>query len=287
MNGRLHSAVGRFSFGALLLGLGGVTVPATAWAADKAKPVTYSREVAPILQEKCQSCHRPGEMAPMALRTYQEVRPWARSIKAKVSKREMPPWFIDRNIGIQRYKNDWSLTDAQIETIVKWVDAGAPEGNAADMPAPRVFPSTDGWNIGKPDLVVTQDKPFKMYAQGSDWWETFTVPTGLAEDRWVKAVQLKPGDRRIVHHFCAGPVNDPGQAGAAAIVNPQDQYAEEETRAAEEERKQAAESNASAGGGSSFGCFLPGKPGVVYNEDTGVLLKKRSEERRVGKECRL
>src|SRR5713226_3472962 len=101
MTGRLQAVAGRVSVGALLLGLGAAIVPASIQAEDKAgKAVTFSRDVAPILQEKCQSCHRPGEMAPMALRTYQEVRPWARSIKAKVSKREMPPWFIDRNVGI-------------------------------------------------------------------------------------------------------------------------------------------------------------------------------------------
>jgi hypothetical protein len=248
-------------------------MPGAASAADKARAVTFSKDVAPILQEKCQNCHRPGEMAPMSLRTYQEVRPWARSIRNKVSKREMPPWFIDKNIGIQQYKNDWSLSDAQVDTIVKWVDAGAPEGSAADMPAPKLFPTDDGWNIGKPDLVVTQEKPFKMYAQGSDWWETFTVDTGLTEDRWVRAVQLKPGNRRIVHHYCAGPVNDPGQTGAAGTVSPQDQYAEEEARTAEEERKLAAESNAGSGS-SSLGCFLPGKGGVLYNEGAGILLKK-------------
>jgi hypothetical protein len=269
-----HEGMKRTSIAACLLILGSaLLIPGTVSAAEKGRAATFSKDIAPILQEKCQSCHRPGEMAPMPLRTYQEVRPWARSIRNKVSKREMPPWFIDRNVGIQQYKNDWSLSDAQIETIVKWVDAGAPEGNAADLPPTRGFPSSDGWNIGKPDLVVVQEKPFKMYAQGSDWWETFTVDTGLTEDRWVKAVQLKPGNRRIVHHFCAGPVNDPGQPGAANVVTPRDRYAEEEAKAADDERKLAAESNA-GNPGSSLGCFLPGKPGVVYNEDSGVLLKK-------------
>jgi hypothetical protein len=276
MNSRLDGIARLAARGFLLAVSGTVLIPAAALAADKTRPVTFTRDVAPILQDKCQNCHRPGEMAPMALRTYKEVRPWARSIRNKVSKREMPPWFIDRNIGIQRFKNDWSLSDAEVDTIVRWVDAGAPEGSPADMPPPKAFPDDDGWHIGRPDLVVTQAKPFRMYAQGSDWWESFTIDTGLTEDRWVKAVQLKPGNRKIVHHFCAGPVNDPGGRAAAAPVNPQDQYAEEEARAAEEERRQAAESNAGASS-SSFGCFLPGKPGVFYNADTGVLLKKGSK----------
>src|SRR3954447_9706886 len=108
-----------------------------------AQPVTFSKDVAPILQKACQNCHRPGAIAPMSLLTYQDVRPWARAIKAKVTAREMPPWYIDRNIGIQHFKEDPSLSDAEIETIAKWADAGAPQGNPADMPAARQFSDVD------------------------------------------------------------------------------------------------------------------------------------------------
>src|SRR5437868_14433569 len=104
-----------------------------------AGPVTFSKDVAPILQRACQNCHRPGMMAPMSLLTYKDARPWARAMKTKVANREMPPWFIDRRVGIQSFKNDPSLTDAEIQTIVKWVDAGAPQGNAADLPPARNF----------------------------------------------------------------------------------------------------------------------------------------------------
>jgi len=256
-------------------------------AEDAARPVTFTRDVAPILQEKCQGCHRVGDMAPMSLITYQETRPWARAIKQKVSKREMPPWFIDRTVGIQKYKNDDSLTDAQIATIVNWVDAGAPEGNQADMPSPKAFASNEGWNIGQPDLILHKPKPFKMYAQGSDWWLQETVETGLTEDRWVKAVQLRPGNRKIVHHFCAGPVpSGPRNAGVGA-VGPQDRYAQEEREAALEERKLSGEGvvgvaagQQTVGGGigaGSLGCYLPGRGGVFFSEDTGVLLKAGSK----------
>src|SRR3982750_4663986 len=118
-------------------------------------PVTFSKDVAPILQKACQSCHRPGAIAPMSLLTYQDARPWARSIKAKVTAREMPPWHIDRNVGIAKFKDDPSLTDAEIATIAKWVDGGAPQGNPVDMPAPRQFSDLDSWYIGIPDLVVS------------------------------------------------------------------------------------------------------------------------------------
>ena len=116
--------------------------------------VTFSKDVAPILYDSCVTCHRTGEMAPMALTTYAEVRPWARSIKNRVVAREMPPWHIDRNIGIQEFKDDISLTDDQIATIATWVDSGAPRGDPADMPPMPEFPDRSAWQIGEPDLVV-------------------------------------------------------------------------------------------------------------------------------------
>src|SRR5216683_1122983 len=147
--------VRRGSIGDMLLVIGATVLTPLVAAAQDARPVTFTKDVAPILQQKCVQCHRPGEMAPMSLKTYQETRPWARSIKNKVSKREMPPWFIDKSVGIQKFKNDASLSDAEIATIINWVDAGAPEGSIADMPAQRVFPDNAGWGIGAPDLVVT------------------------------------------------------------------------------------------------------------------------------------
>ena len=123
-------------------------------AAADARQVTFTKDVAPILQRSCVTCHRPGEMAPMSLMTYDDARPWARAIKTRVESREMPPWHIDRNIGLQQFKNDPSLSDEEIETIVKWVDANAPRGNPADMPPARHFEDASQWQIGKPDLIV-------------------------------------------------------------------------------------------------------------------------------------
>src|SRR5262245_176065 len=110
--------------------------------------VTFAKDVMPILQRSCQNCHRPGSVAPMSLMTYEDTRPWARSIKQRVSTREMPPWGIDKNVGIQDFKNDWSLSDAEIAKIVRWTDSGAPMGNPADMPPPRVFDDPRLWHIG-------------------------------------------------------------------------------------------------------------------------------------------
>src|SRR5262249_53694514 len=111
--------------------------------------ITFTKDVAPILQRNCQVCHRPGAIAPMSLLTYDDARPWAGAIKEKVVRREMPPWYIDRNVGITEFKDDPSLSDADIAIISKWVDGGAPMGNPADMPAPRQFSDVDQWHIGK------------------------------------------------------------------------------------------------------------------------------------------
>src|SRR6476660_49187 len=124
---------------ALILVFAAALAPAAVGGQTPSAPVTFAKDIAPILQKSCQSCHRPGAIAPMPLLTYQDARPWAKSIKAKVTAREMPPWYIDRHIGINKFKDDPSLTDAEIATIGKWVDAGAPQGNVADMPAPRQF----------------------------------------------------------------------------------------------------------------------------------------------------
>jgi hypothetical protein len=178
-------------------------------ADDATTAVTFSKDVAPILQAKCQQCHHPGTAAPMSLTTYAEVRPWTRSIGQRVASREMPPWHLDKTVGIREYKNDMSLSDRQIATIVAWVAAGAPQGNPADMPAPLTFPPESQWAIGKPDLVVSMNQEHHMYAKGPDWWINYFADTGLTEDRYIKAVQVKPGNPRIVHHAIANIIADP------------------------------------------------------------------------------
>src|ERR1043166_1327951 len=127
------------SFGAVL------AIAAPAFAADAPRPVTFTKDVAPIFQAKCQECHQPNSIAPMSLITYQEARPWARSIKERVATRQMPPWHIDKAVGVQKFKNDMSLTDDQIETIVRWVDAGAPQGDPKDMPKAKILDTTNEW----------------------------------------------------------------------------------------------------------------------------------------------
>ena len=165
-------------------------------------PVTFTRDVAPIFQNNCQVCHRPGSIAPMSLLTYEEARPWARSIKQKVVAREMPPWFIDKNVGVQHFANDRSLSDRDVQTIMQWVDAGAPEGNPADMPPPRQFPDGDAWQIGTPDVVVTLPRDVIVLAKAPDKWPDILVDPGLKEDRYIKGVQIIPTRGfTVIHHI--------------------------------------------------------------------------------------
>jgi len=175
-----------------------------------ASPVTFSKDVAPILQKSCQNCHRPGAIAPMSLLTYQDARPWARSIKQKVASREMPPWYIDRHVGITKFKGDPSLTDAEIAIITRWVDQGAPSGNAADMPAPRQFADIDKWHIGKPDMVVSLPKPYELRASGPDEFYDVDVDPGFTEDMYIAAVETKPEaySFKVVHHATVNMIED-------------------------------------------------------------------------------
>jgi mono/diheme cytochrome c family protein len=171
--------------------------------ASGAEPeVTFSKDIAPIFERSCQNCHRPGAIAPMSLLTYKDARPWARSIKVKVVKRQMPPWHIDRNVGITKFKDDPSLSEADVAAISAWVDHGAPEGNPADMPPPREFTDLDKWHMGKPDVVVTMPKPYILKATGGDEYYDAEVDPGFKEDVYVSALETKPDLGFAVVHHC-------------------------------------------------------------------------------------
>jgi hypothetical protein len=164
-------------------------------AAAAATPPTFNRDVLPIVQKNCQVCHRPGEAAPFSLLTYESARPWAKAIKTAVLSRKMPPWFADPKYG--HFVNDPRLPDADVQTIVAWVDAGAPEGDAKDKPAPIAW--REGWNI-KPDLVISLLKPYKVPAKAVVPWLDFVVPTHFTKDTWVAAAEVRAGARPVVHH---------------------------------------------------------------------------------------
>src|SRR5262245_37690373 len=218
---------------ALLVGLCGV-----ARAADT--PVTFTKDVAPILYKSCIECHRPTMFAPMSLTTFEEARPWLRSIKARVSARTMPPWGSDMPHGI--FKNDPRLTDKEVDTIVAWIDSGAPKGDMKDMPALPTF--VEGWTIGKPDAIYTMTEDFTIPATGAVEYQYIRIPVNLPEDRWFKAIEIKPGARAQVHHVIAftQPSDEPTRPGGAL-------------------------------GPTNIGGVTPNKPGVTFDPGVARLLR--------------
>jgi len=163
------------------------------------RAVTFTRDVAPILQKQCADCHRPGGMAPMSLLTYNEARPWAKSIREQVAERRMPPWHADPRYG--EFANERRLSQQEIDTILAWIDGGAVKGDDKDMPPPRSF--VEGWRIGKPDLVLAMPEEYTLAAEGPDEYQYFTIPTNFKEDRWIQAAEARPGNNKVVHHIIA------------------------------------------------------------------------------------
>ena len=175
----------------------GSLLPAFSLAADA--PVTFYKDVLPVLQKNCQGCHRPGEAGPMSFLSYESTRPWAKSIKAAVVTRKMPPWFAEPQHA--KYSNDRSLLQADINTLSAWADSGAEAGLAADAPPPVKF--TPGWAIGKPDVIIEVPKPVSIQARGTMEYQYVIVPTGFAEDKWVQFAEARPTDREHTHHILA------------------------------------------------------------------------------------
>jgi hypothetical protein len=265
----------QFGLSSLVVGAAAAFVfaaPVAAGQNDHPGSPTFTRDVAPILQRSCQNCHRPGSVAPMSLITYEDARPWARAIKRKTTLREMPPWFIEKNIGIQKFKDDISLNDEEIATLAKWADNGAPRGNPADMPPARVFTDASKWSIGTPDLIVSSPVHV-LQAVAADWYGLLDPsPTGLTEDRYIKAVEIRevrlketPAVRRtagdlslfIVHH-----------AVITSAERPNDEVIRTQTGA-------GAETASSQRRGDSSAFFLThevGQNATIYPDSLGVKL---------------
>ena len=191
--------------------------------------VTFSKDIAPIFQAKCQECHQPNSIAPMSLITYNDARPWARSIKERVAMRQMPPWHIDRSVGVQKFKNDMSLTDEQVAKVVRWVDQGAPQGDPKDLPPPKPLVTDNEWKavrdgFGPPDLVV-RSADYTMPAQHQDVWFRPMSDLPITEPHWVKMVEIRPTNlkaRKIIHHSIAYLVlnNDPDAVSTGTANGP-------------------------------------------------------------------
>ena len=213
-------------------------------AAAARETPTFAKDVAPIFYKRCVECHRPTMFAPMSLLTYEDARPWARSIRQRIVARQIPPWGADPAYGT--FKNDPRLTDQEVDTIVAWIDGGAPKGDEKDLPARPEF--VDGWTIGPPDAVFTMEEEFDIPASGTIPYKYFTVPTHLTEDKWIQAIEIRPGARSHVHHVIAytKPVDAP--------INP-----------------------AGALGPTNIGGITPNKPGIVFEPGVGRLLRGNSD----------
>jgi hypothetical protein len=237
-------------------------------AADAGGSVTFARDIAPIFQEKCEECHHEGTAAPMSLSTYKEARPWAKSIREQVITRNMPPWHIDKTVGIQRFQHDRSLTDEQINAIVRWVDAGAPLGDIKDLPPPKQWPGND-WQLakllGRPPDVVLNSGDFTMPAQGVDVFFRAVTDVQLTEPRWVRAVEMRPGTlegRKILHHVDVGPTREEKGVGAGS-ANPAGANA-------------ADNSNIDDDGPGLLMDWAMGRSYDIYRPNTGKLLSPRT-----------
>ena len=219
---------------ALVAATAGITAqaPATPPGAAGTGDVTFTKDIAPILQRSCLHCHHADGVAPMSLVSYEDARPWARAIKMRTGLRTqrgaMPPWFVEKDIGIQKFKGDPSLSDEEIATIAKWTDNGAPRGNPADLPPPLHFEDSDKWTIGEPDLVL-RSRDVTVPAVGPDWWgDIGLVPTGLTDDRYVSAVEVREvndiprggttktvGGRYVFHHMTYSSIVQGGERASA------------------------------------------------------------------------
>ncbi len=216
-------------------------------ASGPASPaVSFTKDVAPILYNRCIECHRPGEIAPMSLLTYQDARPWARSIKQRVVERSMPPWSADPGHA-GKFANDPTLSQKEVDTIVAWVNAGAPKGEDKDMPSvPKLV---EGWTIGNPDVVLSMQEEYTVPADGTVPYLYFTIPTGFKEDKWIQAMEIRPGNRGVVHHVIAFS-QDPGGSRDAG---------------GEAQR-----------GRNQLGGITPNKTGVTFGPGTARLIKAGS-----------
>jgi hypothetical protein len=180
--------------------------------AATSRSVTFYKEVLPVLQKDCQSCHRPGEAAPMSFLTYEGTRPWAKAIKTAVLSKKMPPWFADPHAG--KFANDRTLAKPEIDTLVAWADGGSEAGNPADAPKPIEW--VEGWRIGKPDVIISMPQPFAIPAKGTIDYQYVILPTGFTEDKYVQMAEARPGDPAVVHHILAfiSDPNNPAMRGA-------------------------------------------------------------------------
>jgi hypothetical protein len=211
--------------------------------------ITFTKNIAPLFQQKCQSCHHKGGIAPMSLVNYEEVRPWARSIKEQVVKRTMPPFYAGGPIGY--YHQDPRLSDEQIAMIVEWVDGNAPKGKSSDMPPSLSWP--DGWKLGPPDLLLKMPSAYLVRSSERDNYQLFDTGFVFEEDTWIRAMEIRPGNKRVVHHASLYILPDNMKGGADGRIEHADFFIR---------------------GGQLFSHWVPGSDVRVHNEGYGALIRK-------------
>jgi hypothetical protein len=223
---------------------------------NKNLAVTFTKDIAPILNARCVECHRAGEIAPMSLTNYKEVRPWAKAIREKVIDRSMPPWLADRSHT--HFANDRRLSEKEIDTIVRWVDAGAVKGDDKDMPPAPTF--AEGWTLGKPDAVIYLPEEYSVPAEGTIPYQYITVKTDFKEDKWIQAAEIRPGNRAVVHHIIVNirEAKNPNTPPATAASG-QDAGARARER------------------GIKLAGYAPGEQPKVYPKGTAKLMKAGSD----------
>jgi hypothetical protein len=244
-----------------------------------AAEITYSRDVAPILYRHCTGCHHPNDIAPMSLMNYQSARPWAKAVRQAVLLKKMPPWFADRSVG--HFANDPTLSDSQRQTIVNWVDQGAKEGDPKDLPPAPSY--ADGWRIGKPDVVFDIGQDHLLNSASVDEYVYFTVPTNFTEGHWIQAVELRPGNRSVVHHAHVSVVKPDAPKAASKAQETTRTFADYLIRSGDGLRHMKPDSpvvndacsyagpeidRLHIAGEGALGSYLPGMPPDNYPNDT-------------------
>jgi hypothetical protein len=228
-------------------------------------PPTFTKDVAPILQKHCQTCHRPGEAAPFSMLTYEDTRPWAATIKMVVTQKIMPPWYADPKYG--HFSNERSLSADEVRTLVAWVNGGSQKGAPEDMPPP-VKEFVEGWGIPTPDVVFQLPRPFSVPAAGVIDYQYVIIPTGFKEDKWVQALEVRPTDRAVVHHIIAY-LREPGsnyfkdQKPGVFFVAPPPKTDEK--------------TDASALPSDFLVGYAPGQPAEILHPGEGKLIKAGSD----------
>jgi hypothetical protein len=241
-------------------------------AATLAAAPTFHKDIEPILQNHCQGCHHPGDIGPMSLMTYRDARPWAKAIREAVLQKKMPPWYADPGHG--EYLNNPSLSKVEVDALSAWAESGAAEGDSKDAPKSLEFP--DGWRIGKPDAIIEIPKAFDVPASGAVSYQYITVPTGFTEDKWVTAIEIRPSNRRVVHHVNASAVR-PASEGSSAAGHALGEFF---TRDAEQERllrsgKELPQFSA-APDSDLLETYVPGVIHPVYKPGQAKLIKAGS-----------